>query len=348
MDMEKAIIKLTDDAKAAVAALDFSDVSGIQGKIDALMVRFLGKSGELTAVLRGMKDVSSEDKPRMGKLVNDARFMIEGLLKDAGNRAEAAVLDFKLKTEKIDITAPSVMQEKGALHPLTITRNMLVDYFVSMGFSVTDGPEIETDYYNFQALNIPSDHPARDSQDTFFITDNLLLRSQTSAAQVRTMEKVKPPIKMISPGRVYRADEVDATHSPVFHQIEGLVVDKGITLCDLKGILDAFAKHLFGEHTKTRLRPSFFPFTEPSVEVDASCVHCGGKGCKACKGAGWIEILGAGMVNRRVLQVCGIDPDVYSGFAFGMGIDRITNLKFGVTDMRLLFENDVRFLKNFR
>ena len=346
--MEKAILQITADVRDAVNALDFGALETISAKINDLKVRYLGKSGELTAVLRGMKDVPNEKKPLMGKLVNDARVEIEGLLNAAEKRADEALLKRRLETEKIDVTAPSAGFEKGALHPLTITRNMLTDFFVSMGFSVAEGPEIETDYYNFQALNVPADHPARDAQDTFYITDNLLLRTQTSAAQIRTMEKAKPPIKMISPGRVFRADEVDATHSPVFHQIEGLVVDKGITLCDLKGMLDALAKHLFGNGVKTRLRPSFFPFTEPSVELDASCVQCGGKGCKACKGAGWIELLGAGMVNRRVLRVCGIDPDVYTGFAFGMGIDRTANLLFGITDMRLLFENDVRFLRNFR
>jgi phenylalanyl-tRNA synthetase alpha chain len=241
---------------------------------------------------------------------------------------------------------PGKKYAAGALHPVTLVKNELIDIFSGMGFKVFEGPEIETDYYNFTALNTPKDHPARDMQDTFYVSENLLLRTQTSAGQIRVMEKEKPPIKILSPGRVFRSDD-DATHSPMFHQMEGLVVDKGITLCDLQGMLAEFARRMFDETTKVRLRPSYFPFTEPSVEVDLSCAECGGKGCRLCKGTGWIEVLGAGMVNRRVLENCGIDPDVYTGFAFGMGIERIAMLKYGINNIKTLFENDVRFLEEF-
>ena len=252
----------------------------------------------------------------------------------------------RLAAEKIDITL-NEDTPVGCLHPLTAVRKRLVDFFVSMGFDVMDGPEVETDYYNFEALNVPKDHPARDTQDTFYISDNILLRSQTSPVQVRTMEHKKPPIRIISPGRVYRADPADATHSPIFHQCEGLVVDKGVTMGDLKGVLELFAKRMFGEKTEIRFRPHHFPFTEPSAEVDVSCFVCGGKGCRLCKGEGWIEILGAGMVHPFVLKNCGIDPDVYSGFAFGMGIERIAMTRLGIDDMRLLYENDMRFIEQF-
>ena len=256
------------------------------------------------------------------------------------------LLELKLKKEKIDVTLPAE-GELGHIHPLTMTQRELEDIFIGLGFSIVEGPEVELDYYNFQALNIPENHPARDTQDTFYITDNILLRSQTSPVQVRTMEKQKPPIRIISPGRVYRSDAVDATHSPLFHQLEGLVVDKGISMGDLKGVLELFAKQTFGEETRIRFRPHHFPFTEPSAEVDVSCFACGGKGCRICKGEGWIEILGAGMVHPNVLRNCGIDPDVYSGFAFGFGIERIAMLKYHIDDMRLLYENDTRFLGEF-
>ena len=252
-----------------------------------------------------------------------------------------------MKAETIDITMPAEPAVTGKLHPLNTVLNDLIDLFQSMGFDVVDGPEVETDHYNFEALNVPADHPARDMQDTFYIAENLLLRTQTSAAQIRTMETRKPPIKIICPGRVYRADEVDATHSPVFHQIEGLVVDKGITMCDLKGVLEQFAHEIYGPETEVKFRPSFFPFTEPSVEVDVTCSECRGKGCRVCKGSGWIEILGAGMVHPRVLKSCGIDPEEYSGFAFGIGLDRITTTRYKISDIRLLFENDLRFLSQF-
>lgn len=324
----------------------------IEGAIDnkelsAVKVEVLGKNGELTGILRNLREFPAEQRPLAGKLVNDARVKLEDAFAKKFKEIHDKELSEKLETEKIDITIEEKERELGGLHPITQVRNLVVDFFTDLGFAVVDSPEIETDYYNFQALNTPADHPARDMQDTFYITENILLRTQTSAGQIRTMEKVNPPIKMINIGRVFRSDDVDATHSPVFHQIEGLVVDKHITMCDLKGILDRFAKFFFGENTKTRFRPSYFPFTEPSVEVDASCPNCGGKGCRVCKGTGWIEILGAGMVNRNVLSGCDIDPDEYTGFAFGIGLDRITIIRHGISDMRLMFENDLRFLKQF-
>jgi len=316
-------------------------------KLNDLKVEILGKSGKLTAYLRGLKDLSPEERPKAGQHVNAARIRLEKVFDRAETALKEAELNRKLSEEKIDITLPYNGRTRGALHPLTQVREKIIGYFVSLGFEVVDTPEIETDYYNFTALNIPNDHPARDAQDTLFVADNIVLRSHTSTGQIRVMEKQKPPIKVISHGRVYRADEPDATHSPMFHQLEGLVVDKGVTMCDLKGVLDGFASFIFGKGTKTRLRPSYFPFTEPSVEVDASCAGCKGSGCRICKGTGWIEILGAGIVNRRVLEGCKIDSDVYTGFAFGMGLDRITTILYGVNDLRVMFENDMRFLKQF-
>lgn len=339
--MVEQLKKLVEESKSKIDACEKT-----QQLLD-VKVGVLGKSGELTMLLRNVKDLPVEQRPQAGKIVNEARTELEAIFENTIKKLQAKELLEKLQTEKIDISINKNIKTAGNLHPQTIVRNRIIDFFRSLGFMVADSPEIETDYYNFQALNIPADHPAREMQDTFFITDKILLRSQTSGGQIRTMEKVSPPLKMISPGRVFRADEVDATHSPVFHQIEGLVVDKGITMCDLKGILDLLAQHFFGENTKTRFRPSYFPFTEPSVEVDASCGHCGGKGCRVCKGTGWIEILGAGMVNRNVLANCGIDADEYTGFAFGMGLDRITNIIYGITDLRVVFENDIRFLKQF-
>ena len=339
--MKEKVKALTDKALREIGG------SETQAALNDVRVRVLGKGGELTALLRNMKDLAPEERPEAGKIVNEAREALEAAIAARQKALDEETLGRRLKEEKIDITIDGKAPQMGGYHPLTLVRNKIVDFFTSLGFIIADSPEIETDYYNFEALNIPADHPAREMQDTFFITDKILLRSQTSAGQIRTMEKIKPPLKMLSPGRVFRADEVDATHSPVFHQIEGLVVDKGITLCDLKGTLDLFAKQFFGEQTKTRFRPSYFPFTEPSVEVDASCARCGGSGCSACKGTGWIEILGAGMVNRAVLAGCGIDPDEYTGFAFGVGLDRITNLIFGISDLRTVFENDIRFLKQF-
>ena len=284
----------------------------------------------------------------MGQLVNELRATLEAALKERESAVQAALKEKRLREERLDITLPGKKAEAGGLHPLNIVLADLIDIFQSMGFDIVDGPEVETDHYCFEALNLPQDHPARDMQDTFYITDNILLRTQTSAAQVRIMEQRKPPIRIICPGRVYRADEVDATHSPVFHQVEGLVVDKGVTMCDLKGVLEQFAHEIYGPETKVRFRPSFFPFTEPSAEVDVTCSACGGKGCRVCKGEGWIEILGAGMVHPNVLRGCGIDPEIYSGFAFGIGLDRLTTTRYKISDIRLLFENDRRFLGQFQ
>lgn len=323
------------------------DASDDKSELNDLRVSVLGKSGQFAFLMRELKNIPPEQKPVFGKLVNDAKTEVENYLNNKLENIRQKELRQKLAAEKIDISIDRDDNVMGNLHPLSQVRRKVEDFFISMGFIETDGPEIETDYYNFEALNTPADHPARDMQDTFYISDGILLRSQTSAGQIRTMESTAPPIKMISVGRVYRSDDIDATHSPVFHQIEGLVVDKNITMCDLKGILEAFAKYFFGSSTKTRFRPSYFPFTEPSVEVDASCPYCHGKGCRVCKGTGWIEILGAGMVNRNVLKNCNLDPDVYTGFAFGIGLDRITTIYYGINDMRLEFENDIRFLKQF-
>ena len=301
---------------------------------------------ELKGVMSGMRDLPKEDRPTFGKIVNEFKQAIEEKFEARAIVVKQKEMDAKYASERIDITMPGKTVKKGALHPITLVKNELIDIFSAMGFKVFEGPEIETDYYNFTSLNTPKDHPARDMQDTFYIAENLLLRTQTSAGQIRVMEKGKPPIKILSPGRVFRSDD-DATHSPMFHQMEGLVVDKGITLCDLQGMLGEFAKRMFTSSTKVRLRPSYFPFTEPSVEVDLSCSECGGKGCRLCKGTGWIEVLGAGMVNRHVLENCGVDPDEYTGFAFGMGIERIAMLKYGINNIKTLFENDTRFLKQF-
>ena len=320
----------------------------LEGKgLDALRVKYLGKKGELTTILKQMGKLSAEERPVIGQMANEVRQTLEDAVARRQEELKAKELDRRLASEKLDITMPGKTRAEGGLHPLSIVQEDLIDIFRSMGFDVVDGPEIETDYYCFEALNVPKDHPARDMQDTFYLGENLLLRTQTSAAQIRTMEGRKPPIRIVCPGRVYRADDLDATHSPMFHQIEGLVVDKGITMCDLKGCLEQFVHEIYGPETKVRFRPSFFPFTEPSVEVDVSCSACGGKGCRVCKGAGWIEILGAGMVHPRVLKGCGIDPDVYTGFAFGIGLDRLTTTRYKISDIRLLFENDQRFLEQF-
>ena len=315
--------------------------------LEQIRIQYLGKKGELTAVLRGMGALSAEERPVVGQLANEVRANIEEAIAKKSAELKAKALEDQLKREKIDVTMPSKAPAMGHIHPLTKVQRELEDIFIGMGFSIVEGPEVEYDYYNFQALNIPPNHPARDTQDTFYITDNILLRSQTSPVQVRAMEKIKPPIRIISPGRVYRSDAVDATHSPLFHQLEGLVVDKGITMGDLKGMLETFAKSLFGESTRLRFRPHHFPFTEPSAEVDVSCFVCGGKGCRLCKGEGWMEILGAGMVHPFVLSNCGIDPEVYSGFAFGLGIERIAMTRYRIDDMRHLYENDTRFLDQF-
>ncbi len=318
-----------------------------EADIEAIRVKYLGKKGELTAILKQMGSLSPEERPKMGALVNEAKQELETLIAEKKTELKSAEQLKKLAEETIDITLPHKEIKTGKLHPLNTVLDDMINIFQSMGFDVVDGPEVETDHYNFECLNVPADHPARDMQDTFYLAENLLLRTQTSAAQIRTMETRKPPIRVICPGRVFRADEVDATHSPVFHQIEGLVVDKGVTMCDLKGVLEEFAHEIYGSDTKVIFRPSFFPFTEPSVEVDVTCSECGGKGCRVCKGSGWIEILGAGMVHPRVLESCGIDPEIYTGFAFGIGLDRLTTTRYKISDIRLLFENDVRFLEQF-
>ncbi|MBR1391832.1 MAG: phenylalanine--tRNA ligase subunit alpha [Lachnospiraceae bacterium] len=313
-------------------------------KLNEVRMDVLGKKGELTAVLKGMKDVAAEDRPKVGQWVNETRAVIETRLEEKKAAFEAEKLRARYESEKIDVTMPAVTCQCGRLHPVTQVRNQLIDIFSAMGFEIYEGTEIETDYYNFTALNTPQDHPARDMQDTFYLSPEFLLRTQTSAGQIHVMEAKKPPIKVVSPGKVFRSDD-DATHSPMFTQMEGLVVDRGITLCDLKGMLDEFVQKIFGEGTKTRLRPSYFPFTEPSVEVDVSCFQCGGTGCKLCKGTGWIEVLGAGVVNHRVLEGCNIDTSEYSGFAFGIGIERIAMLKYGINNIKLLFESDLRVLE---
>ena len=329
---------------AAISALESADA---EQDIESLRVKYLGKKGELTAILKQMGGLSPEERPKMGQLVNEAKQELESRIAEKKQDMKAKAASLKLKAETIDITLPGKVTRKGSLHPLSIVTNDMIDIFRSMGFDVVDGPEVETDHYCFECLNVPADHPARDMQDTFYLGKDLLLRTQTSAAQIRTMENRKPPIRVVCPGRVFRADEVDATHSPVFHQMEGLVVDKGISMCYLKGVLEQFAREIYGPETKVKFRPSFFPFTEPSVEVDVTCSECGGKGCRVCKGSGWIEILGAGMVHPNVLRSCGIDPEVYSGFAFGIGLDRTATTRHKISDIRLLFENDERFLQQF-
>lgn len=316
-------------------------------KLSDIRVSYLGKKGELTNLLKGMKDVAPEDRPKVGQMVNDVRGLIEGRLEEAKTALAKKAREEQLKREVIDVTLPASKNNVGHSHPGTIALEEVERIFVGMGYEVVEGPEVEYDRYNFEKLNIPKGHPARDEQDTFYINENILLRSQTSPVQVRTMEKGKLPIRMIAPGRVFRSDEVDATHSPSFHQIEGLVIDKNITFADLKGTLAEFARELFGPETKVKFRPHHFPFTEPSAEVDVTCFKCGGSGCRFCKGSGWIEILGCGMVHPHVLEMCGIDPDEYSGFAFGVGLERIALLKYEIDDMRLLYENDIRFLKQF-
>ena len=327
--------------------LELLEKSTTTKELGELKVRFLGKSGEVTGLLRGMRDLPAEERPAAGKMVNDLRVEIEDAIGAKENRLKKMEMEARFESEALDVTLPANRRERGTLHPIHIVEKQVLNALMGMGFEVFEGPEIETDYYCFQALNIPKDHPARDMQDTFYVGENVVLRPHTSPGQIHVMENKQPPIKILSPGKVYRSDD-DATHSPMFHQIEGLVVDKGITLCDLKGMLDEFVKKIFDSSTETRLRPSYFPFTEPSVEVDVTCSECHGKGRRLCKGTGWSEILGAGMVNRHVLENCNVDPDVYSGFAFGLGIERVTMIKYGIPDMRMLFESDVRFLKQFR
>ena len=339
--MKEQLEKIKEEALKKIEASDALE------KLNDIRVSYLGKKGELTNLLKSMKDVAPEERPKVGQMVNDARAVIEGKLEETKNVLARKAREEQLKKEVIDVTLPANKNSVGHSHPNTIALEEVERIFVGMGYEVVEGPEVEYDRYNFEKLNIPKGHPARDEQDTFYINENILLRSQTSPVQVRTMEKGRLPIRMIAPGRVFRSDEVDATHSPSFHQIEGLVIDRNITFADLKGTLAEFARELFGPETKVKFRPHHFPFTEPSAEVDVTCFKCGGSGCRFCKGSGWIEILGCGMVHPHVLEMCGIDPDEYSGFAFGVGLERIALLKYEIDDMRLLYENDIRFLKQF-
>ncbi|MFA9397577.1 MAG: phenylalanine--tRNA ligase subunit alpha [Clostridiaceae bacterium] len=318
-----------------------------KAELENLRVKYLGKKGELTSVLRGMGSLTNEERPVIGKLANEVRENLETLIKNAAEDVKAKEKNAKLQNEIIDISMPGKKELIGRKHPTEQTLDILKDIFISMGFAIEEGPEVELDEYNFEMLNIPKNHPARGEQDTFYINDNIVLRTQTSPVQARTMLNQKPPIKMISPGKVYRSDAVDATHSPIFYQVEGLVIDKGVTFADLKGTLDTFATKMFGEGVETNFRPHHFPFTEPSAEMDATCFVCHGEGCKVCKGSGSIEILGCGMVHPQVLRNCGIDPEVYSGFAFGFGLDRMVMMKYGIDDIRLLYESDMRFLNQF-
>ena len=333
----------------AIAKQALEELKGAQDLkvLDAVRVKYLGKKGELTAILKQMGKLSAEERPVIGQLANQVRADIEQMLEQTKTDLEAKALDIRLAGETLDVTLPGQKKPLGKKHPLTIVLDELKEIVVGMGFEIATGPEVELDYYNFEALNIPKDHPSRDTQDTFYISDNVLLRTQTSPMQIRTMEKKKPPIRIIAPGRVYRSDAVDATHSPLFHQVEGLVVDKGITMADLKGTLEVFVKRLYGDSTVVRFRPHHFPFTEPSAELDVQCFHCHGEGCSLCKGEGWIEILGCGMVHPQVLLNCGIDPEEYSGFAFGLGLERMVMMRYGIDDLRLFYDNAVRFLKQF-
>ena len=339
--MKEQIEQIREQAMAAI-----EEAAGVE-YLNDIRVSFLGKKGELSKLLKGMKKVAPEDRPKVGQMVNDVRAKIEQQMETKRSAIEKKLLEEKMKKEVIDVTLPGKKVELGHRHPNRIALDDLIRVFVGMGYEVVEGPEVEYDKYNFELLNIPANHPAKDEQDTFYITKDILLRTQTSPVQARIMETGRMPIRVIAPGRVFRSDEVDATHSPSFHQVEGLVVDKGITFADLKGTLQQWAVEFFGPDTKVKFRPHHFPFTEPSAEVDITCFKCGGKGCRMCKGSGWIEILGCGMVHPKVLSDCGIDPEVYSGFAFGIGLERITLLKYVIDDMRLLYENDVRFLKQF-
>ncbi|SCY80240.1 phenylalanine--tRNA ligase subunit alpha [Alkaliphilus peptidifermentans] len=339
--MEAKLMELEKKAKAEIEEANSSD------ELERVRVKYLGKKGELTEVLRGMGSLTAEERPLVGKIANEVRGSIETLLQQAKESIKTKELQHKLQAEALDVTMPGKQVAIGKKHPLTKGMDELKNIFIGMGFKVVEGPEVDTVHYNFDALNSPKNHPSRDMSDTFYITEDILLRCHTSTVQIRSMENMKPPIRIISPGRCFRNDTPDATHSPMFHQLEGLVVDKGITLGDLKGTLEVFVKHFFGSHTKIKFRPHHFPFTEPSAEVDASCFKCAGEGCSVCKGSGWIELLGCGMVHPNVLANCGIDPEVYSGFAFGMGIDRLIMNKYEIDDIRLLFENDMRFLNQF-
>ena len=333
------------DELAKQAAESLGQVSGKE-TLASFWQEYLSKNGKIPALMKNLRTVAPEERPAMGKIINELKAKVQADYDAAAEQVKQAELAARNAAETVDITLPAKTRSVGGLHPLTLITNQIIDVFSGMGFSVGTFPEIEDDDHNFTRLNVPKNHPARDMQDTFYVADDIVLRTQTSGGQIRVMDMEKPPIKVLAPGRVFRSDS-DATHSPMFHQMEGLVVDKGITLCDLQGMLDKFVQALFGADVKTRLRPSYFPFTEPSVEVDVSCFECGGKGCPLCKHTGWIEVLGAGVVHHSVLENCGIDPNVYSGFAFGIGIERIAMLKYGINNIGLMFENDLRFLKQF-
>lgn len=340
------MIKETLEKIKNQAIEELGEIGSVEA-LESFRVKYLGKKGSLTSVLKSMGSLSPDERPIVGQRANEVRAAIEEKLEEARVNLAQKFENMKLASETIDVTMPGRTAPLGKKHPLTTVLDDLKDIFIGMGYSIAEGPDVELDYYNFEALNLPPDHPARDTQDTFYINDSVLLRTQTSPVQIRYMEQHKPPIRIIAPGRVFRSDSVDATHSPVFHQIEGLVVDKGITMANLKGTLETFVHKLYGEDTRLRFRPHHFPFTEPSAEVDISCFNCGGKGCGVCKGEGWIEILGCGMVHPKVLKICGIDPDEYSGFAFGIGLERVALFRYGIDDMRLFFENDLRFLNQF-
>ena len=339
--MQKIIEELAAQVDASLAGVTSSE------SLAAFWQEYLSKNGKVPGLMKQLRTVPKEERPAAGKIINEFKGKVEAEYEAAAARIKAEELAARNTAEAVDITLPAKLRNAGSLHPITLLKQEIIDIFAGMGFAVYEAPEIDDDAHNFTRLNVPKDHPARDMQDTFYLSGDLLLRTQTSNGQIRAMDEMRPPIKILSPGRVFRSDS-DATHSPMFHQMEGLVVDKGITLCDLQGMLDELVKNLFGPGTRTRLRPSYFPFTEPSVEVDVSCFECGGKGCSLCKGTGWIEVLGGGVVNRRVLQNCRIDPDVYSGFAFGIGIERIAMLKYGIENIGLMFENDLRFLRQFQ
>lgn len=338
--MEEKIKEL----RAAIeqASADVTD----KARLSDFWQKYLSKNGEVAGLTKSLRDVPKEDRPAVGKTINEFKQWAEAQYQALSEQVEKAALEARNAAETVDITMPAKLRQTGSLHPITLVKNEIIDVFAGMGFEIYEGPEIEDDDHNFTRLNVPKNHPARDMQDTFYVADDIVLRTQTSGGQIRVMDMEKPPIKVLVPGRVFRSDS-DATHSPMFHQMEGLVVDKGITLCDLQGMLDKFVQALFGADVKTRLRPSYFPFTEPSVEVDVSCFECGGKGCPLCKHTGWIEVLGGGVVNRKVLENCNIDPDEYSGFAFGIGIERIAMLKYGINNIGLMFENNLQFLKQF-
>lgn len=342
MDMQEQLRRMEEEAQGELSRI--TDRAGL----DALRLKMLGKKGELTQLLRSMGQLPAQERPQAGQMINAVRERLTARMDELDGRIRKLEQQKKLEREAIDVTEPRTHAPIGTAHPISLVQDQLLKVFTGMGFDAVEGPEVELDMFNFELLNLPKNHPARDAQDTFYIEENIVLRTHTSPVQARTMLSRKPPIRIVCPGRVYRADEVDATHSPVFHQMEGLVIDEDVTMADLKGTLDAFAKALYGEGVTTRFRPSFFPFTEPSAEVDLTCMNCHGKGCRVCKGTGWIEVLGAGMVNPKVLDMCGIDSKKYSGFAFGVGLERIVMLRYGITDMRALYEGDVRFLSQFR